>query len=94
MPHTLRFAKWELVSATKVIAFLSRTPQWPRALHASQGKSVTGASSLKVDVGLVVVHATAFDPDYRFVKGLEKEEFEVYQDKVPQNNTSIFCYVF
>ena len=40
--------------------------------------------SLKVDVNLVLVNATVTDMNHRIVTGLEKEHFQVYEDKIKQ----------
>src|SRR5215510_2009753 len=40
--------------------------------------------SVKVDVDLVLVNATVTDPLNRFVRGLEKEHFKIFEDKVEQ----------
>jgi Ca-activated chloride channel family protein len=40
--------------------------------------------SLKIDVDLVLVNATVTDLNNRFVTGLEKEHFQVFEDKVEQ----------
>ena len=40
--------------------------------------------SLKVDVDLVLVNATVTDADGRYVVGLEKENFQIWEDKIPQ----------
>jgi len=40
--------------------------------------------SLKVDVDLVLVNATVEDSEGRYVVGLEKENFQVWEDKVGQ----------
>ena len=44
----------------------------------------SGASSLKIDVDLVLVNATVTDPNNRFVTGLEKEHFQLFEDKIEQ----------
>jgi Ca-activated chloride channel family protein len=87
--HTACIFKWKLAVAGKVIVFSSilnvcSVGGQERPFPLPNGKSMPGVSSLKVDVGLVVVHATVVDPNYRFVTGLEKENFEVYEDKIPQ----------
>ncbi len=43
--------------------------------------------SIKVDVNLVLINATVTDPSNRFVTGLEKEHFQVFEDKVEQKIT-------
>jgi Ca-activated chloride channel homolog len=45
----------------------------------------TGNSSIKIDVDLVLVNATVTDPSNRFVTGLEKENFKVFEDKIEQS---------
>jgi Ca-activated chloride channel family protein len=40
--------------------------------------------SLKVDVDLVLVNATVTDAEGRYVVGLEKENFQIWEDKIPQ----------
>jgi Ca-activated chloride channel family protein len=41
-------------------------------------------STIKVDVGLVVLHTSVLDDRDRFVDGLKLENFHVYEDKVEQ----------
>jgi Ca-activated chloride channel family protein len=53
-----------------------------RAQQGGQGKS--GQVPLQVDVDLVLVNATVTDPNNRFVTGLEKEHFQLFEDKVEQ----------
>ncbi len=50
----------------------------------SQAESKSGASSVKVEVDLVLVNATVTDPSNRFVTGLEMEHFQVFEDKIQQ----------
>jgi Ca-activated chloride channel homolog len=40
---------------------------------------------IKVDVDLVLVNATVTDPQGRYVTGLDKEHFQVYEDKIEQD---------
>jgi Ca-activated chloride channel homolog len=40
---------------------------------------------IQVNVSMVLVNATVADPMNRFVTGLEKENFSIYEDKVEQN---------
>ncbi len=49
-----------------------------------QPESKSGNSSIKVEVDLVLVNATVTDINNRFVTGLEKEHFQVFEDKVEQ----------
>jgi len=45
------------------------------------------SQSIKIDVDLVLVNATVTDPSNRFVTGLEKEHFQLFEDKVAQQIT-------
>jgi Ca-activated chloride channel family protein len=45
-------------------------------------------STLKVEVNLVLINITVVDEMNRFVMGLEKENFEVFDEKVPQKITT------
>src|SRR5215475_10235480 len=40
--------------------------------------------TIKVDVDLVLVNVTVMDPEDRYVVGLGKENFQVWEDKVEQ----------
>lgn len=46
--------------------------------------SKNGFSSLKIDVDLVLVSATVTDYSRRFVSGLEKQHFRIFEDKIEQ----------
>ena len=51
----------------------------------TQGSSSeNGLSSLKIQVDLVLVNATVTDLSSRFVMGLEKQHFRLFEDKVEQ----------
>jgi len=52
----------------------------PEAAKAPDQKNQT----LKVDVDLVLVNATVTDPQNRYVTGLDKEHFQVWEDKIEQ----------
>jgi Ca-activated chloride channel homolog len=43
-----------------------------------------GVASVKVEVDLVLVNATVTDASNRFVTGLEKEHFKIFEDKIEQ----------
>jgi Ca-activated chloride channel homolog len=43
--------------------------------------------TLKVDVDLVMVNATVTDPQNRYVTGLDKEHFQIWEDKLEQDIT-------
>jgi Ca-activated chloride channel family protein len=59
---------------------------WVSASAQTQTQTPTGKPNLtvKVDVDLVLATATVTTPDGRFVTGLEKEAFEIAEDKVDQ----------
>jgi uncharacterized protein (DUF1499 family) len=44
-------------------------------------------SNIKVDKTLVLINVTVTDPLNRFVTGLEKEHFRLYEDKIEQTIT-------
>jgi len=44
-----------------------------------------GPASLRIDTTLVQINVTVTDPLNRFVTGLEKEHFKLFEDKVEQN---------
>jgi Ca-activated chloride channel family protein len=52
----------------------SRSPQAP----------ANSTTSVKVDVDLVLVNATVTDVSNRFVIGLDREHFKIYEDKIEQ----------
>jgi VWFA-related protein len=45
------------------------------------------STNIKIDVPLVLINVTVTDPMNRFVTGLEKEHFEIKEDKVEQTVT-------
>ena len=51
---------------------------------SGDSSSENGLSSLKIDVDLVLVSATVTDRSRRFVTGLEKQHFRVFEDKIEQ----------
>ncbi len=60
----------------------------PAAAPADQGR---GEYKIGVDVNMVVLHATVLDKKGRFVNGLKKDDFQVYEDNVPQK-LSVFSH--
>jgi Ca-activated chloride channel family protein len=50
--------------------------------------SATKASPLKVDVNLVLINGTVMDSQSRIVTGLEKDHFQIFEDKVEQKITT------
>jgi len=55
------------------------------ALSAQERKPEQSPHNLRVDVDVVLATATVTDRDGRFVTGLEKENFKISEDKVPQD---------
>ncbi len=77
------------MKALKLITFLA-TLSAVVVLLADDSKQVkpiaeTMQRPMQVNVSMVLVNATVSDPMNRFVTGLEKENFAVYEDKVEQN---------
>src|SRR5262245_49772956 len=54
------------------------------AQEKPQPPSKTNDQTLKVDVDLVLVNATVTNPRNQYVTGLEKDHFQVWEDKVEQ----------
>jgi len=60
---------------------------WGQGLASRAQQGGAGQSRpapLHVEVDLVLVNATVTDPNNRFVTGLEKEHFQLFEDKVEQ----------
>jgi len=74
-----------LVLFTLLTCALSAQDQPPRPEQNT--KPDVSAHQLKVDVDLVLATVTVTDRNGRFVTGLEKENFKVAEDKVPQDIT-------
>jgi Ca-activated chloride channel homolog len=53
--------------------------------HSPQDSSGTNVPPLHVDVDLVLVAATVTDPSNRYVTGLGKEYFQIWEDKIQQD---------
>ena len=66
------------------VAVPRRTTAQESSTKADQPESKAGGSSLKINVDLVLVNATVTDMNNRFVTGLEKEHFQIFEDKVQQ----------
>src|SRR5581483_9957979 len=70
----------------------SPNPNEPVALESRKGSTPTGTVEsrpvdLRVNKTLVLINVTVTDPLNRFVTGLEKEHFRLYEDKVEQEIT-------
>jgi Ca-activated chloride channel homolog len=72
-----------LVLLTSRLLFLGQETENPESSPATK----SGQSSIKVEVDLVLVNATVTDPSNRFVTGLEKDHFQLFEDKVEQKIT-------
>lgn len=68
---------------TPVILILLTTFSWGQTSKKDQ----QGRPSFRVEVEMVFVKVSVTDPLNRYVTGLEKEHFRVYEDKVEQNVT-------
>jgi Ca-activated chloride channel homolog len=68
-----------LASLTLLFSALLAAPQAPEARQASVKRT-----SIQVDVDLVLVHAAVTDNDGRSVTGLDKTQFQLWEDKVQQ----------
>ena len=66
-----------------VIAILL-TLAWPRPSGAHSGSSDDPKTTIKVDVDLVMVNASVTDPVGRSVIGLQRENFQLWEDKLEQ----------
>jgi len=58
-------------------------PNFPEPAKPSELER--GPASLRIDTTLVQINVTVTDPLNRFVTGLEKEHFKLFEDKVEQN---------
>ncbi len=57
----------------------------PRQRTPTTPETAPRQSTLRVDTSLVLINVTVTDPMNRFVTGLEKEHFRLFEDKVEQN---------
>ena len=81
--HCLTFLLCAVVLFTTRLLFLGQETENPEQPPAAK----SGQSSIKIDVDLVLVNATVTDPSNRFVTGLEKDHFQLFEDKVLQKIT-------
>ena len=76
---------WAQVSVQDVHITPRIEPPQPASVMDSIDPSLrTHTKPLKIDVSMVLVSVTITDPMNRLVTGLDKENFEVYEDKLPQ----------
>jgi Ca-activated chloride channel family protein len=59
----------------------------PRKLPESVPKPSSRPANIRVDKTLVLINVTVTDPLNRFVTGLEKEHFRLFEDKIQQEIT-------
>jgi len=59
----------------------------PRASTKPQQEQLIPRSSIRIETQLVLVPVTVTDPLNRFVTGLEKQHFRIFEDKVEQKIT-------
>jgi Ca-activated chloride channel homolog len=55
---------------------------WPPVL--GQTEPLASAATISVDVDLVLLHVIVTDRKLRFISGLNKENFQVFEDRAPQ----------
>ena len=56
----------------------------PRVRSRSESREETRGSNIRVDSTLVLINVTVTDPLNRFVTGLEREHFRLFEDKAEQ----------
>ncbi len=61
-----------------------QTSDTPEGAHITVSKPPLHVTPFLVDVNLVLVNVTVTDPFDRIVTGLDQDNFEVYDEKVPQ----------
>lgn len=80
-------AKLPIVALLLGNALLFRAQEFKTKPARANARS--SASSLKIDVDVVLVNATVTDLSNRFVTGLEKEHFQLFEDKIEQKISSL-----
>ena len=61
----------------------------PRPKTAREAE-VLPKANIRVDTTLVLIPVTVTDPLNRFVTGLEKENFKIFEDKKEQDDLAVF----
>ncbi len=100
IPCCVRFGQWPFVCGFVLAASVwaqAPPPVAPNAhepvavdsrnTNASENKVEARPSNLRVNKTLVLINVTVTDPLNRFVTGLEKEHFRLFEDKVEQDIT-------
>lgn len=81
---TLLFSAGFLLSGDRLPS--ADSPADAKSMPTQQTGLVTGSQRpIRVNVQLVLVNVSVIDPDGRFVTGLGKENFSLYEDKQPQS---------
>src|SRR6266487_4262455 len=73
-----------LIALPVVMAAYAGQSQKPPDTAVDKPQTPPKNPTLKVDVDLVLVNATVTDPQNRYVTGLEKEHFQIWEDKLEQ----------
>jgi len=74
-----------LATGVSVLLVVIALSSWARPQEPSPWQSRLGDEyTIRVDVDMVILHATAQDHKRVFVSGLDKEDFKVYEDGVLQ----------
>lgn len=73
-----------LVAVLLIFGLVSRFSAQDPSRTGQAPTSASGAFRVKVDVDLVLVTATVTDRSNRFIPGLEREHFQIFEDKVEQ----------
>ncbi len=86
-PRFIRGVAFSLVAALPAFAADAKIALKNRTPESSRSELPTRASTIKVDVPLVLINVTVTDPMGRFVTGLEKGHFKVLENKATQEIT-------
>ena len=68
----------------RLIVILSLAWACSAAIRAQEPYAKTSTQTLKIDVGLVLVNVTVSDSQGRMVTGLEREDLQLWEDKIEQ----------
>jgi Ca-activated chloride channel family protein len=75
---------WSQSAIGRLIVTLCLTWVCPAAIRAQELSSKMTKQTLKIDVDLVLVNATVSDSQGRMVTGLEREDLQLWEDKIEQ----------
>ncbi|MEW5974866.1 MAG: VWA domain-containing protein [Acidobacteriota bacterium] len=80
-----RILLWVATPLLALATFRALAFQAQESAPTTDGQSSKNLpQSIKVEVDLVLINATVTDPSNRFVTGLEKEHFQLFEDKIEQ----------